>query len=97
MPQVFNDEAVVPALMAHGVSHKDAMNYAIVGCVELTTHGNALAWSDAAMFNLLKALELTLNHGVDMLTGEKTGLDLGALTTYETFEELETAYAKQID
>ncbi len=97
MPQVFNDEAVVPALKAHGVSHEDAMNYAIVGCVELTTHGNALAWSDAAMFNLLKALELTLNHGVDLLTGEKTGLDLGDLTTYASFEELESAYAKQID
>ncbi|MCI8852627.1 MAG: formate C-acetyltransferase/glycerol dehydratase family glycyl radical enzyme [Lachnospiraceae bacterium] len=97
MPQVFNDEAVIPALESHGVSHEDAMNYAIVGCVELTTHGNALAWSDAAMFNLLKVLELTLNHGVDMLTGAKTGLDLGDLTTYETFEDLEAAYAKQID
>lgn len=97
MPQVFNDEAVIPALESHGVSHEDAVNYAIVGCVELTTHGNALAWSDAAMFNLLKALELTLNHGVDMLTGEKTGLDLGDLTSYETFEDLEAAYAKQID
>ena len=97
MPQVFNDEAVIPALEAHGVEHGDAMNYAIVGCVELTTHGNALAWSDAAMFNLLKVLELTINHGVDMLTGERTGLDLGDLTTYRTFEELEEAYAKQID
>ena len=97
MPQVFCDEAVIPALKAHGVSHEDAMNYAIVGCVELTTHGNALAWSDAAMFNLLKALELTLNNGVDLLNGEKTGLDLGNLTTYKTFEELEEAFAKQID
>ena len=57
MPQVFNDEAVIPALEAHGVSHEDAMDYAIVGCVELTTQGNALNWSDAAMFNLVKALE----------------------------------------
>lgn len=60
MPQIFNDEAVIPALEAHGIYHEDAVNYAIVGCVELTTHGNTLAWSDAAMFNLLKALELTL-------------------------------------
>ncbi len=97
MPQVFNDEAVIPALESHGVSHEDAVNYAIVGCVELTTHGNALAWSDAAMFNLLKVLELTINNGVDLLTGAHTGLDLGNLTTYETFEELEAAYAKQID
>ena len=97
MPQIFNDESVIPALKAHGVSHEDAMNYAIVGCVELTTHGNALGWSDAAMFNLVKVLELTLNNGVDQLTGQKTGLDLGNLATYKTFEELEAAYAKQID
>lgn len=97
MPQLFNDEAVIPALKSHGVSHEDAMNYGIVGCVELTTHGNTLAWSDAAMFNLVKALELTINHGVDMLTGEKIGLDLGDLTTYHTFEDLENAFAKQID
>lgn len=97
MPQIFNDESVIPALETHGVAHADAMNYAIVGCVELTTHGNALAWSDAAMFNLVKVLELTLHNGVDQLTGEKTGLDLGNLTTYQTFEDLEAAYAKQID
>lgn len=97
MPQIFNDESVVPALKAHGVSHEDAMNYAIVGCVELTTHGNNLAWSDAAMFNLLKALELTLNNGVDLLDGKQIGLDLGNLTTYNTFEELEAAYAEQIN
>lgn len=97
MPQVFNDEAVIPALEAHGISHEDAVNYAIVGCVELTTHGNSLAWSDAAMFNLMKALELTLNGGVDMLTGAKTGLDLGDLTSYETYEDLETAFSRQID
>ncbi len=97
MPQIFNDEAVIPALESHGISHEDAVNYAIVGCVELTTHGNALAWSDAGMFNLLKVLELTINHGVDLLTGAQTGLDLGDLTTYETFEDLEAAYAKEID
>ncbi|MEA4965955.1 MAG: formate C-acetyltransferase/glycerol dehydratase family glycyl radical enzyme [Oscillospiraceae bacterium] len=97
MPQLFNDEAVIPALKRHGISHEDAMNYAIVGCVELTTHGNCLAWSDAAMFNLVKALELTLNRGVDLLSGERIGLDLGDLTTYQTFSDLEAAFAKQID
>ena len=27
-----------------GIEEKDARNYAIVGCVELTTHGNNLGW-----------------------------------------------------
>ena len=46
MPQIFNDEAVIPALEAHGIHHEDAVNYAIVGCVELTTHGNDVPWVD---------------------------------------------------
>ena len=73
MPQFFNDRAVIPAMEALGVSHKDAMDYAIVGCVELTTQGTNLGWSDSAMFNLNKVLELTLTGGKDLLTGEQIG------------------------
>lgn len=97
MPQVFNDKSIIPALMNQGIGKEDATNYAIVGCVELTTHGNNLGWSDAAMFNLVKALELTLNNGVCLLTGTQMGLKTGYLTDYKTFNELEEAYKKQLD
>ena len=97
MPQFFNDKAVVPALEELGITHEDALDYAIVGCVELTTQGNNLGWSDAAMFNLNKALELTLNGGVDLITGEKIGPDYGSLATYESFEALEESFDRQLD
>jgi len=97
MPQIFNDEGVIPALMNVGIKEKDAKNYAIVGCVELTTHGNNLGWSDAAMFNLMKALELTLTDGICLLTGKEMGMKTGTLTDYDTFEDLEKALAKQLD
>ena len=97
MPQIFNDESIIPALINQGISEQDAVNYAIVGCVELTTHGNNLGWSDAAMFNLVKALELTLNNGVDLQTGSQTGLKTGHLKDYGTYEELEEAFKKQLD
>ena len=97
MPQFFNDNAVIPALMSLGVSGEDARNYAIVGCVELTTHGNSLGWSDAAMFNMNKVLELTLNGGKCLLTGKQLGLNLGELTDYECFEDLEDAFRRQMD
>jgi pyruvate formate-lyase/glycerol dehydratase family glycyl radical enzyme len=97
MPQIFNDDSIIPALMNQGISEKDANNYSIVGCVELTTHGNNLGWSDAAMFNLVKALELALNDGVCLLTGVQTGLKTGYLTDYKTYEELEEAYKRQLD
>jgi formate C-acetyltransferase len=97
MPQFFNDRSVVPALESVGIGHADALDYAIVGCVELTTQGNNLGWSDAAMFNLNKALELTLTGGVDLLTGEQIGPDFGSLTDYATWTELETAFGRTID
>ncbi|HSN44093.1 MAG TPA: formate C-acetyltransferase/glycerol dehydratase family glycyl radical enzyme [Propionibacteriaceae bacterium] len=97
MPQFFNDRSVIPALEAVGVSHDDALDYAIVGCVELTTQGNNLGWSDAAMFNLNKALELTLNGGVDLQTGERIGPDCGCLTDFATWADLDAAFATTID
>ncbi len=96
MPQFFNDKSVINALIDLGIDKEDARDYAIVGCVEITTQGNNLGWSDAAMFNLNKALELTLNNGKCLLTGNQIGLDLGNLTTFETFEDLEEAFKKQI-
>ena len=96
MPQIFNDESIIPALTSQGIGHEDAMDYAVVGCVELTTQGNNLGWSDAAMFNLVKALELTLNNGRCMLTNRRMGLETGHLTDYESFADLEQAYGRQI-
>jgi formate C-acetyltransferase len=96
MPQVFNDTSIVPALERQGIAHADAMDYAVVGCVELSTQGNSLGWSDAAMFNLVKALELTLNHGRCLLTGAQLGLDLGGLDTYQSFAQVEEALAEQV-
>lgn len=97
MPQFFNDMAVIPAMEALGVSHRDAMDYAIVGCVELTPQGNCLGWSDAAMFNLNKVLELALNGGRCLLTGQQLAPDYGDLTRYETFEDLEAVFKRYLD
>ena len=95
LPQLFNDEGIIPALERAGLSRSDAADYGIVGCVELAGCGNMLGWSNASMFNVVKVLELTLNHGRCLLTGKQLGLDLGGLDTYKSFEELEEALKKQ--
>ena len=98
MPQFFNDNAVIPAMIDDlDIEEADARNYAIVGCVELTTQGNNLGWSDAAMFNLNKALELALNNGKCLLTGQQLAPDRGNLTTFDTYEELEETFRANID
>jgi len=97
MPQVFNDESLIPALVSVGVDEADAVDYAIVGCVESGSQGNLLGWSDAAMFNMVKVLELAVNNGRCMLTGEQIGLETGYLVDFATFEQFELAYEKQMD
>ncbi|MDA6076022.1 formate C-acetyltransferase [Edwardsiella anguillarum] len=60
IPQIFNDEVVVPAFLNRGVSLEDARDYAVVGCVELSIPGKTYGLHDIAMFNLLKVMELVL-------------------------------------
>ena len=97
MPQIVNDNSIIPALRASGISEKDSIDYALVGCVEISPQGNFLGWSDAAMFNLVKVLELTLMDGVCLITGEKTGLETGGLASFRNYEDLETAMLTQMD
>ena len=97
MPQFFNDECIIPGMIDLGIEKQDALNYAIVGCVELTTQGNNLGWSDSAMFNFNKVLELTLNHGICLITNKPICSDFGGLDTYNSFEELEESFEKIID
>lgn len=97
LPQFFNDESIIPSLEGCGMRPEDAAEYGIVGCVELSGCGNTLAWSNAAMFNLLKVLELTLNHGRCLLTGRQLGPDLGGLETYDTYGSFERALEEEMN
>ncbi len=62
IPQVFNDEVIIPGYLNRGVSLEDARDYAVVGCVELSIPGKTYGLHDIALFNLLKVLEITLNN-----------------------------------
>jgi formate C-acetyltransferase len=96
MPQVFNDEVIIPAQIKRGVSPEDALNYAVVGCVELSTPGKALGWSDAAMFNMARVLELTLFGGEDPQHVQQIGVKTPSLEQMASFTELEAAYDAQL-
>lgn len=96
MPAMYNDHVIIPALAARGVSLEDARDYCIIGCVEPQKGGKTEGWHDAAFFSLAKCLELALNNGIDPLTGNKLGLPTGTLETMAAFEDVLTAYRKQI-
>ncbi|AWH88238.1 formate C-acetyltransferase [Limnobaculum parvum] len=70
IPQIFNDEVIVPAFLNRGVSLEDARDYSVVGCVELSIPGKTYGLHDIAMFNLLKVMEIVLleNEGNESLS-----------------------------
>lgn len=62
IPQIFNDEVILPGFLNRGVSLEDARDYAIVGCVELSIPGKTYGLHDIALFNLLKMMEITMKE-----------------------------------
>ena len=96
MPQVFNDEVIVSGQERRGVAHADAIDYAAVGCVELSIPGKALGWSDSAMFNLVRVLELTLHGGMVPETGKQIGPQTPRLEKLQNYDDLEAAFETQL-
>lgn len=62
IPQIFNDEVIIPGFLNRGVTLEDARDYAVVGCVELSIPGKTYGLHDIALFNLLKVIEVTLQE-----------------------------------
>lgn len=95
-PHLFNDEIIIPSLMSEGCSLEDARNYTIIGCVEGGIGGKMNAWANTSMFNLVKCLELALNDGVCMLTGQQVGPHTGKIEDMHTLEDIIEAYYAQV-
>ncbi|WP_428560254.1 MAG: glycyl radical protein [Solidesulfovibrio sp. DCME] len=96
MPAYYNDRFIIPALLSRGLTREDARDYGIIGCVEPQVGGKTEGWHDAAFFNIAKVLELTLNDGVDPLTGDRLGPATGELTSLATYDALMAAYRTQM-
>jgi formate C-acetyltransferase len=97
MPALFNDEVVIPALIAHGVTPEDAVGYGIVGCVEASIPGKEQGVTAGGHVNLAKALEMALNDGRSTVSGAQIGLPTGDPRAFQGFEDLWAAYVTQVE
>lgn len=95
-PSFFNTDAIVQQLLSQGKSLVDARNGGASGCVETGAFGTE-AYFLTGYFNLNKVLEITLNNGVDPLTGKKIGLETGNPENFKSFEELYEAFERQLN
>jgi formate C-acetyltransferase len=94
-PSIFNADTIVQELVRQGKSVEDAREGGASGCVEVGAFGRE-AYFLTGYFNLPKILEITFHKGMDPRTGKQIGLVTGGPVVFETFDELLSAYKRQL-
>ena len=94
--QIYNDEACIEAIVAGGTPVGDARSYMAGGCMEISVQGAASDLNFARTHNVAKILELVLNGGVDLRTGERRIPHERTLADYGSFEELYSALEQEL-
>jgi len=95
-PSVFNSDAVVMEQLRVGKTIEDAREGGTSGCIETGAFGKE-AYILTGYLNVPKILELTLNNGIDPLSGATVGLATGDPRTFADFEALYAAFVRQLD
>ena len=94
-PSVFNPDVYVAELVRQGKTLEDAREGGCSGCIEVGAFGKE-AYLLTGYLNVPKILEVTLNNGINPVTGIPVGLQTGDPRTFQTYEELYDAFLKQL-
>ena len=84
-PSLFNDDSIFELFSNYGVDKEDLPDYSVAGCQEPLIMGKDNGNTTNSWLNLAKILELSLNNGKSMLTGQQiapTYTDLGIKDEY---------------
>lgn len=95
-PSVFNADTYILEMVGMGKTLEDAREGGCSGCIEVGAFGKE-AYLLVGYLNVPKIFEVTLNNGIDPVTGKVVGLQTGDPRTFETFDELYQAFHKQLD
>ncbi|MGK7394158.1 MAG: pyruvate formate lyase family protein [Candidatus Cyclobacteriaceae bacterium M3_2C_046] len=96
-PMLYNDEVNIPAVSkAFQVDLQEAEQYIPYGCGEFILDHRSVG-SPNGIINLLKALEITLHHGKDPVSGQIKGISAGKIRDFNDFDQLWQAYQQQVD
>ena len=90
------DEASIRGLAWQGLPEDQLWDYAPVGCLENTLQGCDRSGTVDVNLNLAKAVELTLNDGVDMATGQRLGPHTGDPRAFPKFPSFLAAFKQQL-
>jgi pyruvate formate-lyase/glycerol dehydratase family glycyl radical enzyme len=94
-PSVFNPDTYILEMLRQGKTLEDAREGGCSGCIEVGAFGKE-AYLLTGYLNVPKILEVTLNNGIDPVTGKVAGIRTGDPRDFKSFEELYTAFHQQL-
>ncbi|MEN6644880.1 MAG: pyruvate formate lyase family protein [Armatimonadia bacterium] len=98
MPQLYNDDQMVPALQTKGIPLEDAREYGLIGCHEPTICGKgyfrSASWPGYVCFQ--DWLELALGDGKPLMESGKSGPETGGAANVGSFDGLWRAFIAQM-
>ncbi|MBM4048568.1 MAG: hypothetical protein FJ279_25990, partial [Planctomycetes bacterium] len=86
--QIYGDDRIIAALEADGVPSEDARHWCAGGCMEVGVQGCSGDLLFAFAHNVARTLELVLNGGKLLQTGEKAIEHAKTLADYSSFDDL---------
>ncbi|KAA3612390.1 MAG: glycyl radical protein [Calditrichaeota bacterium] len=95
-PSVFNPDIYILEMLRQGKSLEDAREGGCSGCIEVGAFGKE-AYLLTGYLNVPKIFEVTLNNGIDPVTGKVAGIETGDPRDFSSFEELYAAFHKQLN
>jgi len=95
-PSVFNPDIYISEMLRQGKSLEDAREGGCSGCIEVGAFGKE-AYLLTGYLNVPKILEVTINNGIDPVTGKVAGIKTGDPRDFESFEELYKAFKNQLN
>jgi formate C-acetyltransferase len=95
-PSVFNPDLYVREMTGMGKSLEDAREGGCSGCIEVGAFGKE-AFLLTGYLNVPKILEVTLNNGIDPISGKVVGLQTGDPRQFSSYGELYDAFVTQLN
>lgn len=94
-PSIFNPDIYIQEMLRSGKSINDAREGGCSGCIEVGAFGKE-AFLLTGYLNVPKILEVTLNNGINPVTGKKVSIETGDPRDFKSFEELYAAFHAQL-
>ena len=94
-PSVFNPDIYILEMLRQGKSLQDAREGGCSGCIEVGAFGKE-AYLLTGYLNVPKIFEVTLNNGINPVTGKMVGIQTGDPRNFKSYEELYAAFLKQL-